>query len=281
MTVSYRYKKLEDSGFMSVWSLLVNPAFFGYRVGEAMLDVQPETGKPDMIRKLRLAQEITGIVNFYGRGLRVFFIYNGDESRSRTVELVSRITNAEEIIISRMALPRSETKHLTGTDVAIIRALSKNARKSPTLVAKEIGLSSKTVRKRVDRLRMENTIFPFPIVNIGSIGGLIPLQLSYTYAANNNNAEEVKASVDREILSHFDATYLAGPFSDSDAAQVMLTAPSMADVQKTLDWARSIPGIARARVDIATETLMFPEKLLELIEMRNQNAPILQKNPFL
>ena len=28
MTVSYRYKKLLDSGCMSAWSLLVNPAFF-------------------------------------------------------------------------------------------------------------------------------------------------------------------------------------------------------------------------------------------------------------
>ena len=274
MTVSYRYKKLEESGFMSVWSLLVNPAFFGYRVSEAMLDVQPESGKPDMIRKLRLVQEITGMVNFYGGALRIFFIYNGDESRSRTIELISRITNAEGIIQSRMALPRSETKHLTGTDVAIIRSLSKNARKSPTLVAREIGFSSKTVRKRVERLRMENTIFPFPIVNIGSIGGLIPVQLSYTYT--NNGA---KASVDREILLHYDQIYLAGSFSDSDTGQVMLSAPTMADVQKILEWAKSQPGIASVRVDIATETLMFPEKLVELLEMRNEKTP-LQKNAF-
>ena len=50
MTVSYRYKKLQDCGCMSTWALLVNPTFFGYRVEEEMLDVQPQSGKTDRIK---------------------------------------------------------------------------------------------------------------------------------------------------------------------------------------------------------------------------------------
>jgi DNA-binding Lrp family transcriptional regulator len=61
MTVSYRYKKLQESGCMPVWSLLVNPAFFGYRVADLMVDVQTESAKSDMIRKLKLVHEITEI----------------------------------------------------------------------------------------------------------------------------------------------------------------------------------------------------------------------------
>ena len=72
-------------------------------------------------------------------------MYNSDKSYSRTVELISRITNGETMIKAKMALPRSETERLTETDVAIIRALSKDARKPYVLVAKELGLSTKTV----------------------------------------------------------------------------------------------------------------------------------------
>ena len=54
MTVRYRYKRLQESGCMSVWSLLVNPTFFGYKVTDLMVDVQPESGKPDMIRKTQV-----------------------------------------------------------------------------------------------------------------------------------------------------------------------------------------------------------------------------------
>jgi hypothetical protein len=225
-----------------------------------------------MIRKLRLVNEITGMVNFYGKALRIFMIYNGDESRSRTVELISRITNAERVTQCRMPLPRGETKNLMETDVAIIRALSKDARKSSVLVGKEIGLSAKTVRKRVDRLRKENTILPLPIINIESIPGLIPIYLTYTYSHSGD-----KASVDRAILSHFDANYLYGSFADLDLGNVVLGASTMADVQKFLDWAKSQPGIASARVDIATETFMFPEKLTELLELKREKAA-LQEN---
>jgi DNA-binding Lrp family transcriptional regulator len=262
MTVRYRYNRLQELGYMSIWSLLVNPAFFGYRVAEVMVDVQPESAKPDMIRKLKLVHEITGLVNFYGRAISLYVIYNGEESRSRTIELISRITNAEKILQFRMPMPQSLTKNLTETDVRIIRALSKDARKSTILVAKELGLSSKTVRKRVERLRNENTILPLPILNLASIPGIVPIYLSYIYTKN-----ELKTSVDREVISHFDTSYIMTSFADPAGGNIVIGAPTMAEVPKILAWAKSQPGIASSRVDIATETFMFPEKLIELLEL--------------
>lgn len=269
MTVRYRYKKMQGSGVMSVWSLLVNPAFFGYKVAEVMMDVQPESAKPDMIRKLKLINEITGMVNFYGKAISLYLIYNSEESRSRTIELISRITNTEKITLSRMPMPQSLTKDLTTSDVAIIRTLSKDARKSTNLVAKELGLSTKTVRKHVDRLRKENTIMPLPILNMASIPGIIPSYLSYVYSNN-----EGKTSADREALSHFDSCYLMGNFADPEKGNIVLAAYTMSEVPKYLEWAKSLRGIASARVDIATETFMFPEKLLELLDLRQGGAPL-------
>ncbi len=274
MTVSYRYKRLQESGCMSGWSLLVNPMFFGYKVIVLMVDVHPESGKSDMIRKLRLIQEITGIVNFYGRGLSIFMIYNGEESRSRTIELISRITNAERITQVRMALPQSETQKLSESDVTIVRSLSKDARKSAVQVSTEIGLSTKTVRKRVERLRRENTIFPFPILNIESIPGFVPIYISYIYSDNR-----AKASVDQAIVSHFDENFLTGNFSDPNTGHVVLSGSAMADVQKFQEWTKSQAGIASVRLDIPVETLMFPEKLIELLELREKSG-LLQANSY-
>lgn len=272
MTVSNRYKKLQDSGCMSAWSLLVNPTFFGYMVEGVMLDVQTQSGKSDMINKLRLVHEITGLVDFYGCGLRLFVIYNGDVSRSRSIELISRITNAEKITQTRMALPKSETKHLTATDIEIIRALSNDARRLTSVVAKELGLSTKTVRNRVEKLGNENTIFPFPILNIECVPGLIPIFLSYLYTNN-----EVKESVDRAVISHFDASYITGSFSDAEMGELVLGASSMAEVNKFSAWIKSQPGIASLRVDIPTMTLMFPEKLIELAALRDEKE-VFSKN---
>ena len=166
-----------------------------------------------------------------------------------------------------MPMPQSLTKHLTEIDVAIIRALSNDARKSAITCRKGTRTLFKDREEAGGRLRNENTILPLPILNIASIAGIIPIYLSYVYTNN-----EVKTSVDREIISHFDAGYIMGNFADPDVGNVVLGASTMAEVPKFLEWAKSQPGIANARVDIATETFMFPEKLIELLEIRHEKA---------
>ena len=172
MTVANHYKKLQEMGAMSAWTLIVNPDFFGYKILDLTVDVQPESAKAEVVKKLKLVHEVMGLVNFYGPSLKLLVVYNSDESRSRTVELVSRIANAERMTRSRMALPRSETQRLPDTDVAIVKALANDARVSPAAVAKKIGVSARTVRNRVDRLTSENTIFTLPTLNIGGLPGL-------------------------------------------------------------------------------------------------------------
>lgn len=273
-TVRNRYTRLQESGAMSGWQLIINPAFFGCRMGDIMVDVQPESAKADMIRKIKLVDSVVTLTNFYGKALRVLVMYNSDRSYSRTVELISRITNGETMIKAKMALPRSETERLTGTDVAIIRALSEDARKPYVLVARELGLSTRTVRNRVDRLRKENTIFTLPSLNVGRVHGLVPVLLSYVYSDN-----EAKGSVDRAILSHFEGRYLWAGFSDPNSGFVMLSAPTMADVQGFLERAKSQPGISSARIDIPTDQFSFPEKLMELLEQRGRAAGAEERIP--
>lgn len=269
MTVTYRYKKLEESGSMSGWQLIVNPTFFGSRMMDVAVDVQPESAKPDMIRKLKLVHEVLALFDFYGRALRMIVVYNGEEARSRTVELISRITNAEAVTQTRWALPQSRTGRLTDTDAGIIRALSHDARKSFVEVAREQRLSPRTVSNRVGRLRAENTIFALPIINMGGIPGLIPVYLSYTYSKDG-----VKGAVDRAMISRFEARYLFAQFSDSPGGWISLSAPATKDVKGYLEWARSQPGVASARVDILTESMMFPEKLIEILALRNERVPM-------
>lgn len=274
-TLSYRYKRLQESGSLSGWQLLVNPTFFGCRMLDVTVDVQPESAKRDMIKKLNLVREITGTFDFYGKALKAMVTYNSESSRSRTVELISRITNAEMVKQSRLVLPQCRTERLTETDVAVIRVLSHDARRSLSEVAKELRLSARTVRNRLGRLRMENTVFAWPILNVAKVPGLIPVYLSYSYAKH-----EVKGQVDSAMLSHFGARYLSVQFTDPNSGYVFLSAPTMTDVQDYLEWAKAQPGVANARVDILTRTVMFPEKLTEHLDLREERAAIQRKAFF-
>jgi DNA-binding Lrp family transcriptional regulator len=263
MTIWKRFRKLQEAGCMSVWRLVANPTMFGYKAVDLRVEVQPESAKADMIRKLRLVHGVIRIVEFYGPGLQILLLYNSEESRSRAIELISRITSTEKMKQFRQALPMSLTKRLTGTDMAIIGALTTDARKPYVTVAKELGLSSRTVKSRIDKLRSERTLFAVPELNMGDIPGVIPAVIYYSYTAG-----DVKDSVDRAMTSHFDASFLWGVFSIPDQAYVVLSLSSMAELQGTLSWAMEQPGVARAQLDIFAGCTSFPEKMGELVTGR-------------
>lgn len=260
MTVAKRYKKLQQAGCMDQWQLSVNCDLLGYKLLEMTLDVEAEYTKPDMIRKLGLVHGVVVIIDFLGKAMRIVFFYNSEESRSRTVELVSRITNPERLTLTKSALPKSETEKLTETDIAIIRSLSKDALKPNAAVARELGLTARTVRNRVDRLRNQKTLFMFPNLNMTNIRGFIPAVLSYTYAR-----PEAKRSVDRAVLSHFESDHLWGQLWDPMHGVVVLSAPTMADIPRFLSWTKSQPGVASARIDVPLQLFSFPEKMMELL----------------
>jgi DNA-binding Lrp family transcriptional regulator len=263
MTIWKRFKKLQDAGYMSVWRLVVNPTMFGYMALDVRVEVQPESAKAEMIRKLGLVHGVIRIAEFYGPGLQILLLYNSEESRSRTIELISRITNTEKMRQFRHALPMSLTKRLTETDMAIIHALTMDARKPYVTVAKELGFSSRTVKSRIDKLRSERTLFAVPEFKMGDIPGLIPVVIYYSYVEG-----EVKDSVDRAMVSHFDASYLWGMFSIPDQAYIVLSLSSMTEVQRSLKWTMEQPGVAVAQLDILVDVTGFPEKLGELVTSR-------------
>ena len=269
VTVTNRYRKLAELGALSGWRIAINPTFFGLSSLDATMDVQPESAKPDMIRKLSLIHEVVGIQDFYSRSLKVVAWCSNDEARSRVVESISRITHPESMTVFRWTIPKSRTERLTPTDVAIIRALSYDARMSLSEVARELGFSTRTVRNHVEKLLSENLIHSFPSLNMSSIPGLIPVHLSYTYSSGGS-----KSAVDRAILSRFEANYLSVMFSDPDRGYIMMVVSTMKDVQDSLEWAKSQPGVASARADILVKWLTFPDKLVELLDLKNAAGPL-------
>jgi DNA-binding Lrp family transcriptional regulator len=259
VTVRNRFKRFQEKGLLSGWRLIPNPGLFGYKMMMLLVDTAPKSPRDDMIRKLKLVQGTVVILNFHGDSLGVILFFGSDQSLTRTIELISRITNAENITRIRAPFPQSEAKQLTETDWAIIRNMGKDALKSQVKVSQELGFTTRTVRNRLQKLERERALMIPPKVNLAATDGMISVILFYSYTKS-----EVKSSVDLAMLSHFDGNYLWSRLADPEVAYLVLVIPSMVLVKQILDWAKEQPGVASARVEITVEAIDLWDKVREL-----------------
>ncbi len=81
------------------------------------------------------------------------------------------------------------------------------------------------------------------------------------------------------MISHFDANYLWVGFSDPENGYLVLNAPTMADVQKFANWAKEQQGVHDVQLNLSTEMISLPEKLLGILASPRSSEQItLQRN---
>ncbi len=263
LTVTNRFKRFQDKGFLSGWKVLPNPSLFGYRMMYLLIDTPPKSPKEDMIRKLKLIHGVVLLVDYVGDSLGINLFYDSDQSLSRTIELISRITNAENVTQFRFTSPPSKTHQLTDTDWAIIRNLENDGLKSYVQVAKEIGFTPRTVKNRLQRLELERALMISPAFDIASIDGMIGSFLYYSYTDQG-----MKSIVDQAVLSHFEGNYLWAALSDPERSYLILVAPAMSCIKPYLEWMKQQPGVASAEILIVLEGINLWSKASELFGQR-------------
>jgi DNA-binding Lrp family transcriptional regulator len=261
VTVRNRYRRFREKGFLSSLVVTPNPNLFGYGMTKLVVDTPSRSPKQDMIRKLRLVHGVTTILDHYGDSFSVIVLFESEESLSRTVELISRITNAENVTRFRLVFPTVHIDHLTDTDWAIMRSMGKDALKSHVQIAKELGITARTVKNRLQRLEAGHAFVILAAVDLASIDGMIGLILLYSYANHG-----VKGAVDEAIIARFEGNCLFAGLDDPERAYLTLVAPTMASVKPFLEWAKQQPGVATARIEIVVESIRLSERVIELFQ---------------
>jgi DNA-binding Lrp family transcriptional regulator len=260
VTVRNRFKRFQEKGFLSGWKVFPNPNLLGYRMMNILVDTAPKS-KENMIMKLKLVHGIFVILDYHGDSLGIVLFYESDQSLSRTIKLISRITNAENITQFRSFFRSEQTNRLTDTDWAIMRNMEADALKSYVQIAKELGFTARTVKNRLQRLESQHALVVPPVLDIAAIDRMIGLVLYYSYMR-----QEMKNVVDQAILSHFDGSYLWARLTDPERAYLILVAPTTASVKTYLEWTKQQAGVASARAEIVAESINLWEKVSQLFQ---------------
>ncbi|HYM40935.1 MAG TPA: AsnC family transcriptional regulator [Thermoplasmata archaeon] len=247
-TVRYRVRKLHDTGFLADWRLALNPRIWGGGQLVLILDLGSDSSMDDAVEELKLVPGVVIITRFYGR-IALVLEYEDACSLPRQIELIRRISAATGLFAARYRFPDC-TVVLSARDWDLIRALRRSPRKSCASLAKEVGLSSPTVKRKLRRLTSEGVAFAWPSLNLKGTGGSVIAWIFVLYP--NERKQEVDEAVTADLesyiwhISHY-LPYNPGEFLPTSYE---LAVPSLQAAREALRWVRDIPGVETAHLDL-------------------------------
>ncbi len=260
-TVRGRIKRLRERGFLQGWAAYPNPSLLGVKLTTLQFDAPSLTSKDDLIRKLRLLQGVIVIVVHYGSSIATILWYETEQSLKRITELISRISNTENLI--RYDIPIPECKiTLSKTDWKIINSLRQSTSKPCKQISRELGISSRTVKRKLSRLVEGGAIIVLPRINQRAIDGtVVDLLVFYT------NLER-RGEVDKKIVSRFDEYLLRAELVDKNHGLFNLIIRNVATAHEISSWMKDQSGVSRYRVDLVQERIEQYGVLSELMNKK-------------
>ena len=151
---------------------------------------------------------------------------------------------------------------LTNTDWSIIRSLQRDPRISYDRVSTELRLSSRTVKRRLERLVEGKALTTSWTANMKALEST-SVGLLVFYANPKHRGE-----IDERILSRFDDCLFRAELVNKDYGVFSLLITNVAKVQEISAWMKELPGVSSYSVDLLEERVEVWETFHELLEKK-------------
>ncbi len=253
-TVRERYKAL--SSFLSSWTLMVNPNLTHTGISVLEFDVPVDLSKKEILDRLVLLDGMFIVLNYTGRLVACAFVRQEERDVEKRIELIKRISGCRESLYTDVPYPKCEIE-LNETDLQIIANRQADMQMSNLQVGRRIGVSGRTVKRRLTRLVDAGAVFPLASLNLGALSDVAYADLVVVY-----RDEDSRAKAEADIVSMVD-DYLIfnGHFTSLTEFNLML--PSVPMGKTILDRVNRVVGIKTARIDFVEERLESYDALKE------------------
>jgi DNA-binding Lrp family transcriptional regulator len=262
-TVKIRLAKMKKSGFIRYFQIYPNYRLLGIGGAAAYLFELEDPGRKNaIINQCSLVDGVTEITNFVGNQVCVDFTFHDPKDESRRLHLLLGLTNckrAEKFYDRVMPPVRFE---LSNTDWRIIKSLRYNAFKPLSKVAQELGLSTKTVRRRFQRMIDNNAVVIVPVIQPGDVPNTITHVLLLYFR------ESQREQALTEALHLFEDRYFLIDTTSEGNAMLGLVAQTLAETEENFIRSRKIEGVQNVKMLVLKETKDFSEWLDREIERK-------------
>ncbi|MFX0145849.1 MAG: winged helix-turn-helix transcriptional regulator [Candidatus Hodarchaeota archaeon] len=163
--VKKRINNLVELGVIMKFTTNLNFLMFQKSVCYTLADVREGTDQQELIERMGKLKEVTGGAISLQNKMQIIHTYTDDYDFKKNLEKLMKFEEIENIENFILLIPPSltfKTKRMNITDWKIVNVLKDNCRKTDVEIANELGISSKTVKRRLSYMR-ENNIIIFMI----------------------------------------------------------------------------------------------------------------------
>lgn len=263
-TVKARISKMKRNGFIKYFQIYPNYKLLGISGSAYLFQLDDVLEKYEMMEKCALVDGVVEIHNFIGSNICIDFTYQDSRDERRRLDLFCNLTHFDspEKFYERV-MPELEVETLTNTDWRIIKALRYDAFKPLPRVAKELGLTAKTVRNRFEKMVRSNAVIIVPMVNPAGIADTITYSL--LIYPSPSKREEVK----RKAMEEFsESCFLVEDCSSQANFMLCLAGRTLSETEDSLIRARKIDGMLDAKLLILKEMREYTQWIDSAIERK-------------
>lgn len=244
-----RIARLEERGVITAYDVHPNPRLFGLADVTLHMEVGAAAKEQVLAEALRLPG-VVGVYDFIGSHVCVQTCYRSDDDLARSIESLGRLAAAPRppaaYFQRRLPVP---PRALTGLDLRVLRALRRRARTPLPQIASEVGVSTRTVKRRLDRMTADGQFDVCADVDWSLIEGVLVFDLGVSVAAPHHAAAlaAARAEFDEHALGDW-----RPPSAEFPGVMLALWARSAGEVEALRRRAEALPHVTGAWAIVAS-----------------------------
>lgn len=267
-TTKQRLRHLEDGGVIAGYQIYPNLRHLGLQWRSYFFRV-PKERKEGLKPDLDSVEGVVAVFDFLGSDLCVDLNFRDEAELRRRLRLLSELIGGSPAVEWYENRMPPVAGALSSLDWRIVKALRMRARTPPEELARDLGVTAKTIRRHLDRMVKEGGIDVVPLIDPTRMEDTFPFALLFRLSP-----ERAQAAI-RGIEQAFDEFYVSAwipPSPEAGNFVTMLYARSTGDLEAMHRRATEIEGVEAAEVFIPADVRDYPAWIDEAIDRRIQET---------
>ncbi|MFW9783844.1 MAG: AsnC family transcriptional regulator [Candidatus Heimdallarchaeota archaeon] len=259
--VKKRITNFVDLGVIQKFSTNVNFLMFDRSVCYTLAEVKLGTDQEELIKRIGELDEVSGGAISLQNKMQIIHTYSDDYDFKKNLEKLmefEEIINMENFILLIPPSLSFKNTRLTKTDWKIINSMKNNCRKTDVEVANELGISTKTVRRRLSYLK-ENLIILFMIDLDTSAADFLSYLLIVKF-------QRIASESYNEVLNIVKKYFYVWRIANQEAFIFTIFIDKLREIEEQVKEIKQLPYIKGVISFVPTKMYYFKSWLDKLVE---------------